>query len=173
MGISEQVERFVKTPPKVKVAVIVAISVVLGAIFYYLFYDDLLTQGTKLSKQIKAAEAEKAKYEDRKQKYRAFPGGRKQAARRAKRAAQGSAGPGEYLDLLAVDSRPGRAGRGQHPDLRATPRDPPVLLRANSSADDDQRQLSPADQVFLFHGERRQTNCEDSGSVFVHAGQNG
>ena len=72
MSISDQVERFVKTPPKVKVAVIIVFTAVLGGIFYYLFYSDLVDKGTALEAKIKVAKAEKAKYEDRKQRYRAF-----------------------------------------------------------------------------------------------------
>ena len=72
MALADAIEKFSKTPPQTRVLAIVAVSALLGVGFYFLFYAELTEQVASLENQVSVAQSEKAKYEDRKQRYRAF-----------------------------------------------------------------------------------------------------
>lgn len=72
MALSDVMERFVRTPTRVKVIALLAISAFIGAIFYFVFYSDLADKAKIMAAQVTQLKAEKAKYLDRKQRYRAF-----------------------------------------------------------------------------------------------------
>jgi len=70
--LAESIEQFAKTPPKTKLAAAGLLTAFFGAIFYFVFYSDLSDEDTRLERDIVRLEQEKRKYEDRKQRYRAF-----------------------------------------------------------------------------------------------------
>jgi len=71
-GISAAVEKFTKATTQVKVVALLLITVFLGSVFYFVFYSDLSDEVRRLDQQVVVLQGEKAKYEDRKQRYRAF-----------------------------------------------------------------------------------------------------
>ena len=72
MAIAEQLEKFSKTPPQIKAAVVGGLSVLIWALFLFMFYFELSDKVEGLEKQIARLQEEKANYEDKKQKYMAF-----------------------------------------------------------------------------------------------------
>lgn len=72
MGISDLVEKYAQSPTKNKVAIIALVTVFFGAIFYFVLYSDLADQADRTAREIKDLTAQKADYEDKKQKYMAF-----------------------------------------------------------------------------------------------------
>jgi type IV pilus assembly protein PilO len=72
MALAEQIEKFSKAPLKHKAIGLVVASIIVGAIFYFLFYSELADRETGLNAQIANLQQEVATYEEKKQKYMAF-----------------------------------------------------------------------------------------------------
>ncbi|MCB9555677.1 MAG: type 4a pilus biogenesis protein PilO [Deltaproteobacteria bacterium] len=69
MALSDTIERYSRLPQSTRVAVIVAITAAIAAAFYFLLYADISDEAAALKRNVATAEADKAKYEARKQNY--------------------------------------------------------------------------------------------------------
>ena len=72
MTVADLVERFSKIPTKQKVPLLVLLVAVIGAVFYFVVYSDLVDQADSLSRQITQLQQEKASYEEKQRSYNRF-----------------------------------------------------------------------------------------------------
>jgi type IV pilus assembly protein PilO len=66
------IEKLNKTPTKQKVAILVFISAFFGAIFYFMFYSDLITASDNLDRKMKERRDERASYAEKQRQYASF-----------------------------------------------------------------------------------------------------
>jgi len=72
VNLPDLIERFSKTPLKQRVAGLVLLSAIFGALFYFMFYSDLSDKAESLQRQIRLLENEKADYQRKKAQYEQF-----------------------------------------------------------------------------------------------------
>jgi len=72
MDINELSEQFSKAPIQHKIAGLAAVLVVVSALFYFLFYSELIEESESLDGQMQQLQEEKSSYEDKKQQYMSF-----------------------------------------------------------------------------------------------------
>ena len=72
MALADQIERFSKAPLKHKFLGLLLVTLLFGAVFYFVFYSDMESKISGLDTQINMLRQEVASYEDKKQKYMAF-----------------------------------------------------------------------------------------------------
>ncbi|MFH1129853.1 MAG: type 4a pilus biogenesis protein PilO [Pseudomonadota bacterium] len=69
MALSNLVERFSRTPPHVRILAFAGVTVLFGAVFYFVFYSGLSDEAIALDRQITNLVAQKANYERKSQEY--------------------------------------------------------------------------------------------------------
>jgi type IV pilus assembly protein PilO len=72
LNTADLVEKISRTPTKQKVVVLVLMTLIFGAIFYFMFYSDLITKAESIERQTNALRQEKASYEEKKRQYNSF-----------------------------------------------------------------------------------------------------
>lgn len=72
MRVFDLVERYSKFTPLTRVGIIVGLSLLFGAIYYFMFYSELASTGKRLALEVANQRSEKAKLEDKKAKYERF-----------------------------------------------------------------------------------------------------
>lgn len=72
MNINELIERFSKIPIAQRVGGLAGACVVMAGLFWFLFYSDASDESDRLDKQVTQLLLEKGKYEEKRQRYKAF-----------------------------------------------------------------------------------------------------
>jgi type IV pilus assembly protein PilO len=72
MRVFDLVERYSKFPPLTRVGIIFGVSLLCGAIYYFMFYSDLASKAKRLSSEVTNLRAQKAKLEEKKANYERF-----------------------------------------------------------------------------------------------------
>lgn len=84
MALGELGERFSKVSTRDKYIGLVGVLILIGALFYFMFYSDLADKASRLKKQEVQLKQEKANYLDKQQRYNAFRAGVKKLLRKKK-----------------------------------------------------------------------------------------
>jgi type IV pilus assembly protein PilO len=72
VATTDLIEKFGKASSRQKLIGVVLISVIIGAVFYFMFYSDVSQQADRMDKRIKTALQEKESYLDKQRRYNAF-----------------------------------------------------------------------------------------------------